>query len=491
MIWPVNVKRLTVKLEQPKAKLFMRKKIIIFISLFFTLHSLAQDIKVQQWKAIVGQGKKDTTTLIALDSLQNWYGGSLSFTGLNYLEQIKQVAEEINNKKYLGVALRQISIKYYTEGKTTEALRLQYKALALSDEIKDTSKILLGIVQIGNSYKEYGDYSKALTIYKKGYEIASVRNSDFDIGVASLNLGYAYAQLNNLDSALYFEQQAYTINLRIDKNLAGTESYLGYIHYKLGNIKIAKEYYENSFARISKTREMLFGSRAVVWPCLGLADCYKALNNPDSSFVFAKKALVVAYKVKYLKGIRDAQKILSELFDEKHQIDSAFYYQKLYIATNDSLYNRDKSSAIESLAFEQDLKEQERQSELQKQKEERSHNIQLAITAIAILSFLILFLLLSRSILVSHKVVEFLNVVVLLVVFEFINLLIHPWLEKITHHSTLLMLLALVAIASLIVPLHHRIEHWTTKKLVAKNKAVRLAKAKKTIEELEKSDENS
>ena len=201
--------------------------------------------------------------------------------------------------------------------------------------------------------------------------------------------------------------------------------------------------------------------------------------------------MVVAYKVKYLKGIRDAQKILSELFDEKHQIDSAFYYQKLYIATNDSLYNRDKSSAIESLAFEQDLKEQERQSELQKQKEERSHNIQLAITAIAILSFLILFLLLSRSILVSHKVVEFLNVVVLLVVFEFINLLIHPWLEKITHHSTLLMLLALVAIASLIVPLHHRIEHWTTKKLVAKNKAVRLAKAKKTIEELEKSDENS
>ena len=98
---------------------------------------------------------------------------------------------------------------------------------------------------------------------------------------------------------------------------------------------------------------------------------------------------------------------------------------------------------------------------------------------------LIVFLLLSRSIIVSHKLVEILSVIALLVVFEFINLLIHPWLEKITHHSPILMLLALVAIAALIVPLHHKLEHWTTKKLVEKNKAIRLAQAKKTIEELE------
>ena len=46
-------------------------------------------------------------------------------------------------------------------------------------------------------------------------------------------------------------------------------------------------------------------------------------------------------------------------------------------------------------------------------------------------------------------------------------------------------LLGLVAIAALIIPLHHKLEHWTTQKLVEKNKAIRLANAKKTIEELE------
>jgi hypothetical protein len=47
------------------------------------------------------------------------------------------------------------------------------------------------------------------------------------------------------------------------------------------------------------------------------------------------------------------------------------------------------------------------------------------------------------------------------------------------------MLLALVCIAALLVPLHHKLEKWTTHKLVEKNKQVRLAAAKRTIEELE------
>ena len=80
--------------------------------------------------------------------------------------------------------------------------------------------------------------------------------------------------------------------------------------------------------------------------------------------------------------------------------------------------------------------------------------------------------------------IEFFGVIALLIVFEFLNLLLHPFLESITHHSPVLMLLALVCIAAVLVPFHHRAEKWSTNKLVEKNKAIRLAEAKKTIEEL-------
>jgi len=37
----------------------------------------------------------------------------------------------------------------------------------------------------------------------------------------------------------------------------------------------------------------------------------------------------------------------------------------------------------------------------------------------------------------------------------------------------------------LLVPFHHKVEKWATSKLVEKNKEIRLAAAKKTIEQLE------
>lgn len=85
----------------------------------------------------------------------------------------------------------------------------------------------------------------------------------------------------------------------------------------------------------------------------------------------------------------------------------------------------------------------------------------------------------------NTKLISFFGVIALLLVFEFFNLLLHPFLEKITHHSPILMLLALVCIAALLVPLHHKLEKWITEKLVQKNKATRMANAIKTIEILE------
>jgi len=127
-------------------------------------------------------------------------------------------------------------------------------------------------------------------------------------------------------------------------------------------------------------------------------------------------------------------------------------------------------------------------TERQKADEERKNNIQYAAIAIGIILFISLFLLLSRSIIVNEKWISFLGVLGLLVLFEFINLFLHPYLDKLTGHSPVLMLVILVAIASLLIPFHHRLEHWVKNKMVEKNKQVRLAAAKKTIERLEGKD---
>ncbi|MDB5209921.1 MAG: Tetratricopeptide repeat-containing protein, partial [Sediminibacterium sp.] len=120
-----------------------------------------------------------------------------------------------------------------------------------------------------------------------------------------------------------------------------------------------------------------------------------------------------------------------------------------------------------------------------KTKEERRHDLQDAIIVICLITFVILFLLLSRSIIVKAKFIEFFGILGLLAVFEFINLFIHPYLAHATNDSPVLMLVVLIAIGALLVPLHHRMERWMTNVMVEKNKKIRLIAAKKTIASLE------
>ena len=154
------------------------------------------------------------------------------------------------------------------------------------------------------------------------------------------------------------------------------------------------------------------------------------------------------------------------------------------IETRDSIFSREKINRLQTLEFNEQLRQRDLSSAKIAAYEERKQNIQYALIALGLVTFIILFLLLSRSFIKSTKLITFFGVVALLLVFEFLNLLLHPFLVKVTHHSPIFMLLTLVCIAALLVPLHHKLEKWTTTKLVEKNKEVRLSSAKKTIEKL-------
>ncbi|MEO6252122.1 MAG: hypothetical protein ABIO79_02420, partial [Ferruginibacter sp.] len=165
--------------------------------------------------------------------------------------------------------------------------------------------------------------------------------------------------------------------------------------------------------------------------------------------------------------------------------DSAYYYSKVESQIREQIFNQNNLNTIQALTFKEQLRSIEDAAKKSEEADQRKQNIQFALIAFGIITFIIIFLLLSRSFITNTKMIEFLGVIALLIVFEFLNLLLHPFLERVTNHSPVLMLLALVCIAALLVPLHHKIEKWATAKLVEKNKKIRLAVAKKTIEQLE------
>jgi tetratricopeptide (TPR) repeat protein len=453
---------------------------------FKDLIASSQKKYLDNLKLVIKEFKQDTNTIISLFEYASFYYSNYD-TALLYLNRAYELAGKLKNDKYRAWSLFNIEQVYTRNKNFTKALELNFDLLKLYEKMSDTSGIADTWLELGGVYDNLGDEESSILYNKKAYSIYKKSGENKLRLISSANnIGYRYIILNIPDSALsYFQESNAAANDEIKNSHPGTYAFtlfgLGKVNYQLGNLSIAMSYYKESLSLIVKKSEMSYDNWIHGLICMGLGEVFKSNGHSDSAIVYYKEALKTMPEEILIPVI---YRNLAELYKNINK-DTAFSYLMKEVKLTDSLNNANNKRDIKNLT----LNEQERQKSIaakQKQdEEERKQYIQYALIALGIISFAILFLLLSRSFITNTKVIEFFGVLALLVVFEFLNLLLHPFLEHVTNHSTLLMLLALVCIAALLIPAHNKLEKWTTKKLVEKNKAVRLANAKKTIEKLE------
>jgi hypothetical protein len=462
----------------------MKKNIFLFTVLVFSGNVLAQMSYVNSLKQKLKTTKADSTKFNVLMELTQYYQDSKQDSLLFYAKEQLIMGEGINNTEMIGLAYGNIGVHEYIAGNYPVALQMLFKSLQLAESINDSSLIEYSCEKIGNTYKEYDAPDKAKQYYLQIKTIGERMHNDKFTQFAYGNLGYVYCVMNMLDSAMYYEQQEYTTDIKTRSDQIGwTLLSLGNIQLKLHNRSLALNYYKSA---IDSTKKLQGDCRILTKCYLGLAGFYRTYGVNDSAIYYAHLSLNVSKKLPYLKGISNAARFLSDIYDSVHGIDSAFYYQRIFISTNDTLNSRNRNSSVANLTFLEQTRLQEREQTLKKTREERKQNIEYALMALGIITFIILFLLLIRSVIIHEKLIEILGVIALLIVFEFLNLLLHPFLGRVTDENPLLMLLALVCMAALLVPMHHRLEKWATHRLVENNKQIKLAAAKKTIEKLKR-----
>ncbi|MDO8991901.1 MAG: hypothetical protein Q7U83_02470, partial [Daejeonella sp.] len=293
----------------------------------------------------------------------------------------------------------------------------------------------------------------------------------------------SYLSLKEYALARAYSNQAYEIaNKRNNRTRIGNALYVtDAIYSGTGHKNLALEYFRLSIPYSKMTENHVNLANTY----LGMAQLFRKDQRIDSTLFYVKKAFTITRKAGFTKGTLESSTFLSTIYEEKGNSDSAFFYLKAATLAKDSLFNQQNINQVHNLGFEEKIRQIEIATTELKDKEERSHNLQYAAIAIVLITFLISFLILSRSIIVKTKFIEFFGVLGLLAVFEFINLFIHPYLAHATNDSPVLMLLVLIVIGGMLVPLHHKLEQWITKIMVEKNKKIRLDAAKKTIATLE------
>ena len=461
----------------------MKKIWMLLFAVLMTYNIFAQGPAVDSLKKLLASTKQDTVKVSALVKL-SFYDPSFQH-GLDYAEEGLALARKIGYENGEGDCLHQIGNQYFVSSNYPTALHFYLEALKIREKNKYSGKLLGSYFSIATIFREQGDYKKAIAYYQRGLGLGA--DDTYRLAVATSSLGDLYLFLNKQDSAIKYLQRSYEyFNNAGDKyqyNL--TLNGLGSVQLSMGNKELALGYYREAIRNGIVYNDTFGLSKSN----LSMAKLYDAEAQADSSIFYAKKTLTYAQNANLLQDVVEAGKLLSKLYQNKDDKE-ALHYLQASLAAKDSLYSNDHSTQIQNMLTTESERENENAEKERKESEQRKQNIQFALIAFGIITFIISFLLLSRSIITNTKMIEFLGVVALLIVFEFLNLLLHPFLERITQHSPALMLLVLVCIAALLVPLHHRIEKWATAKLVEKNKQIRLATARKTIEQLDNQKEN-
>ncbi|HUQ65194.1 MAG TPA: hypothetical protein VM101_03520 [Flavitalea sp.] len=218
-----------------------------------------------------------------------------------------------------------------------------------------------------------------------------------------------------------------------------------------------------------------------------MAYAFNKLGQTDSILIYAKRALSISRESHFIGRLSPLAEVIYDAYKRLGNKDSALAYVEMSKMFKDSAHFEENQKQIQALTAEEYIRQQEKTQEELKTKEERKRNLQYAAIALALLVFIILFLLLSHSIIANQKLIRFLGIMALLLIFEFLNLLLHPYVGTLTHHSPVLMLAIMVGIGALLIPIHHKLEKIIINRLVEKNKKIRLAAAKKTISKLENS----
>ena len=407
--------------------------------------------------------------------------------------QLLRIAQQLKSDSLLAITYNWIGAYMgFIKGDNTASLEYYFKALPLAEKVHDKRRVSSLYFDIALVYFVLQNNEEAgKNIRKGGENLPDVSSPMYSFMLVQYqrNISQYYLVAHQYDSALHYAQALVETSTKL-KSLSflfGAMYLNGSIYEKMGDKEMARVYFKkamamNSMIGSSSNKQNFY--EAYIRFLLNDSKINEAHQQANELMELGKRDDNNNLKL-------SAAGFLQQVYDTLHKTDSAYYYAKLKDELNASIFSQDNINKTQALAFNDLLRIIEDNAKKAEEAQQRKENIQYALIAFGIISFIILFLLLSRRFITSTRAIEILGVIALLIIFEFLNLLLHPFLERITHHSPLVMLLALVSIAALLVPMHHRIEKWATRKLIEKNKAIRLAAAKRTIQQLDTESDKS
>lgn len=384
---------------------------IFILFFFFCFKTNAQSNESDSLTKLLSTNLPDTARVDVLNALSKSYFNTSPDTSVTIAMSSKQLAEKINYKAGLALALKNMGIGYYLPGKYIDAIKtwqqaldvynligdktgvanmlsnqgaiyfnqgddaksleLHLKSLKISEEINDTLRILTSLVNIGAVYlNKPATYDKALDYFRQSYKLSQAINDKYLIGTSTANLGEIYYKMGDDDTALFYLNQSV-------KAYEGTEDLPYSLNY-IGRVNTRKKNYEEAIRNHTEAYEFaknLNTSLDMTQSLVGLAQAYYAKGDIESAIKAYKQSLDIGIPLKALTEIKDAYEGLSKAYLDKSDFVNAFQYQNLLLAIKDTIYNTNTDKKLGTLQFTFDLEKKESQIDLLSKEQELQQQV--------------------------------------------------------------------------------------------------------------------
>lgn len=375
-------------------------KITLLIIFGFSAISInAQQTKIDSLKQLISVTKDDTLKINLFESLGQAYRDAKKIDSsiLSY-----QQALEINQKINYSV-LRQcynmgtIDYLLYVTGNYAKSLEYASKVLVLSEKIKDVLQIAHAHLVFGHNYIAMGNYRQALNHYftaKTFFESYQNPKNDLESPMGTIQfIGDVYFQMGEIDSAFFFTRQAYEMAIAMtDEDPGGAQYHKDYSFRIFGNIYLAKgndqlalNYYRQFISDFYKYN---LNNREIGHVYYNIARIFEKRKETDSTVYYAKNALEAAKTYQDEEHLYKAAIFLYNLYKSTNE-HQAFFYYKIASEARDSLINIDKTRQVGILAFDEQIREKEKQEADAKEAARTKLIIIISALIVSIATFLI------------------------------------------------------------------------------------------------------
>lgn len=379
-----------------------RNTLYFIILICFALNSFGQNSKsVEELKGLVAEQSNDSTKVNTLLDIASQLYGSQPDSSIVYSRKAIALATEINFKKGLAYAHKNMGLGYYMKGEFLDVLRHWEMSLSIFEEINDENRISNLLSNLGAVYQTKGDDPRALDYFIRSAKIAEKIQDTTRLGTVYLNMGSVYSnEETTYDDALESFNKSKTIfsNMGYDEGLGAVAISMADLYIKNGkpqdalpHLNDALEAYIRSGNSLSYTYNLM-GKAYKDLKRYGLAKEYqlKAIEAADlndaklektkalislgdifieqKAYAEAADNLKEGLKLTEVTGVyrdkKDAYEGLSKAYSGMRDFKNAYNYQQLFTSISDTIRNDSYEESIGKIRFQYDLENKEREIQL-------------------------------------------------------------------------------------------------------------------------------